>query len=69
MKKFVTASFLLELVFIDSVDGPCDVQYDLRDRNGQLAVRGSLEDVKDFLFRSVENYKVQKSATDNGQKN
>lgn len=46
MKKFFNAQFLLECIIADGDDQPV---YELRDRNGQIAVLGSIQDVIDFL--------------------
>lgn len=58
MKKFFNAQFMLECIIADGDSNPV---YELRDRNGQIAVFGSIHDVVDFLDESFELFKEQRS--------
>lgn len=57
MAKFTSAHFSLECIVKDGEKSP---SYILRDRNGNICVIGSIDDVEEFLTETFNSFIAQK---------
>lgn len=65
MKKFTSAHFALECIIKDGEKSP---SYILRDRNGNICVIGSIDDVVSFLQETYDSFIAQKEASQSPEK-
>lgn len=65
MNKFTCAHFALECIIEDGKKSP---SYILRDRNGNICVVGSINDVVSFLQETYDSFIAQKKASQSPEK-
>jgi len=65
MKKFTSAHFALECIIKEGEKAP---SYILRDRNGNICIIGSIDDVVGFLQETYDSFIAQKETSSETEK-